>query len=68
MLVENVTIYFLKKIIAMQKNYITNAQIRKAKVPQYKNLSIEKIIDFVTDRSDVEHYLPDDEDMPKIPK
>ena len=37
-------------------------------VPQYKNLSVEKILEFVIDKPYVFMYFPDEIDMPKVPK
>ena len=45
-----------------------NADVQTIYVPQYKNLSLEKIMEFVAAQGAVEHYLPDEVDLPKIPK
>ena len=37
-------------------------------LPQYKNLSVERIMEFVGDHDDINHYLPDDPDLEKVPK
>ena len=37
-------------------------------VPQYKNLSVEKILEYAADKPIVTMYLPDDIDLPKVPK
>ena len=66
--IENVTIYFLKDIIARRKAYVKNDQVKTLYVPQYKNLSVEKILEFVSDLHVVHNYFPDDIDLPKVPK
>ena len=62
------TIYFLKDIISRKKKYLNNADIQTVHVPQYKNLSLEKIFDFVVSKPQVEYYLPDEPDLKKVPK
>ena len=37
-------------------------------VPQYKNLSLEKIFEYIGQVPQIEAYLPDEIDIPKIPK
>ena len=37
-------------------------------VPQYEGLAIKDILEFVSDKPQVEYYLPEDIDLPKIPK
>ena len=65
---DNVTIYFLKDILARKKNKIENNDVQTLHVPAYKNLSLEKIFDFVGDRPKIMSYLPDDPDIRKVPK
>ena len=65
---DNVTIYFLKDILARRKAYIHNDKVKTLHVPQYKNLSIEKILEFVIDKPYMFMYFPDEIDMPKVPK
>ena len=45
--VDNTTIYFLKDILARRKAYIHVDDVKTLHVPQYKNLTLEKIMDFV---------------------
>ena len=66
--VDNVTIYFLKDILARRKAYVYNDKVKTIHVPQYKNLSVEKILEFVVDKPYMFMYFPDEIDMPKIPK
>ena len=37
-------------------------------MPQYKSLSLEKILEFISDIPDIESFLPDDQDIAKTPK
>ena len=66
--IENVTIYFLKDITARKKLYVHNTRIKSLYVPMYKNLSLERIFEFVNGQPEVTQYFPDQEDLPKIPK
>ena len=65
---DNTTIYFLKDILARRKRYLTVDEVKTLHVPQYKNLTLEKIMDFVRDKPRISQYLPDEVDLPKIPK
>ena len=65
---DNVTIYFLKDILARRKRKLLNHEVQTIHVPMYKNLSVDKIIDFVADKPMVESYLPDSPDLAKVPK
>ena len=37
-------------------------------MPQYDVLTVEKILEFLLEQGEVEHYLPDDVDLEKIPR
>ena len=63
---DNTTIYFIKDIMARKKGYIRNDQVQTLFVPQYNNLSLERILNFVGDN--ISDFLPDDLDLPKVPK
>ena len=65
---DNVTIYFLKDICNQHKRHLKNKSIQHLHVPQYKNLSVEKILEFISDIPDIADYLPDDIDLAKTPK
>ena len=65
---DNVTIYFLKDILAQRKAFVNVDDVKTVYVPQYKTLSVEKILAFATEQPRLEHYLPDDIDLPKVPK
>ena len=54
--------------MARKKNYIPVDDVKTLHVPQYKNLTLEKIMDFVRNKPRVGQYLPDEVDLPKIPK
>ena len=62
------TIYFLKDILGRRKAYLRNDDVKTLHVPQYKNLSIEKMMAFIARKGLVDLYLPDELDLPKIPK
>ena len=66
--VDNVTIYFLKDILARRKAYIMVDDVKTMHIPQYKNLSVEKILDFALDKPRIANYLPDEPDLQKVPK
>ena len=66
--IDNVTIYFLKDIIGRKKAYLTNDDVKSLHVPQYKNLSLEKLLDYVSNRGRIDLYLPDQPDLRKVPK
>ena len=65
---DNTTIYFIKDIMARKKGYIRNDQVQTLFVPQYNNLSLERILNFVGDKPNISDFLPDDLDLPKVPK
>ena len=45
-----------------------NHEVKTLYVPHYKNLSMEKIFEYVETQPRVAPYLPDEADIPKIPK
>ena len=51
-----------------KKRSLNNSEIQTMHVPQYKNLSLEKIFAFVAGKPMIELYLPDDPDLEKVPK
>ena len=53
----------LKDILAQRKGYVHIDAIKTIYVPQYKNLSIEKILEFAIDRPSIMSYLPDEPDL-----
>ena len=66
--VDNTTIYFLKDILARRKVYLHNDAVKNIHVPQYKSLSLENVLNFASTKPQIDLYLPDDPDLPKIPK
>ena len=65
---DNVTIYFLKDVMGRRKAYLANEQVKNIHVPQYKNLTLEKVMAFVAGKPQVGMYLPDPPDLQKVPK
>jgi hypothetical protein len=63
-----VTIYFLRDICNRKKLRLKNDAIKTLHVPQYKNLTLNHIMDFASNHPKVFDYLPDEPDLPKIPK
>ena len=43
-------------------------KVKAVNVPQYKNLTIDKVLAFAKEAGPIEHYLPDDQDIEKLPK
>ena len=62
------TVYFLKDVLNRKKRHLKNDDIVNFHVPQYKSLSVEKILEFICDLPDIADYLPDDPDLAKVPK
>ena len=58
----------LKDILMQRKAYVPVDEVKTLYVPQYKNLSIDKILAFATSKPRLELYLPDDPDLEKVPK
>jgi len=61
-------VYFLKDVLNRKKRHLKNDDIVNFHVPQYKSLSVEKILEFISDLPDIADYLPDDPDLMKVPK
>ena len=62
------TIYFLKDIISGTKKRVPGKEVRHIAIPQYENLTIEKIAIFVNTYGKVADYLPDGKEIQKVPK
>ena len=62
------TIYFLKDIISGRKKRVLGKEMRHIAIPQYENLTIEKIAVFVNNYGSVVNYLPDGKEIQKVPK
>ena len=65
---DNVTIYFLKDILARKKSYVRNEAIQTVYVPQYEGLYLKDIAEFAVQHPNIATYLPDEPDLPKTPK
>ena len=62
------TIYFLKDILGRKKAYLHNDAVKNIHVPQYKNLTAERVMKFASNHLGVVNYLPDKPDIAKVPK
>ena len=58
----------MKDILAQKRAFVHIDDVKTIYVPQYKNLSVEKILEFATEKPRLEQFLPDDIDLPKVPK
>ena len=43
-------------------------KVKAVNVPQYKNLTVDKVLAFAKEAGPIEHYLPDDQYIEKLPK
>ena len=48
---DNVTIYFLKDILGRKKAYLHNDDVKNIHVPQYKNLTVDRVMKFALSHS-----------------
>ena len=48
--------------------YLHNDDVKTMYVPQYENLTLKKIFQFISPKPKIALYLPDDPDLPKTPK
>ena len=60
--------YFLKDIVERKKAYLHNDDVKNIHVPQYKNLTLEHVLDFASQQPRIDQYLPDQPDLQKVPK
>lgn len=60
--------YFLKDVVNRKKAHVTCDDVKTVFVPQYKNLSLECIFEFANQHPLLVNYLPDEVDLPKVPK
>ena len=51
-----------------RKRKILGKEVRHIAIPQYEELTISKISDFVEPHHIIHLYLPDPKEIPKIPK
>ena len=50
------------------KKRVLGKDVRHIAIPQYEGLTIEKIAEFVAPYHTIHHYLPDEKEIPKVPK
>ena len=65
---EQVTIYFLKDLMAGSKKSIQGKNVAWIAIPQYEGLTIDKIAAFVAPYNVVADYLPHAKELGKLPK
>jgi len=65
---EQVTIYFLKDLMAGRKKRIKGKDVKWITIPQYKALTIDKIAAYVAPHNVVADYLPVHKEICKLPK
>ena len=46
--------------VSLTERFVPNEKIQTIFVPQYKNLSIERILEFIADKPDILDFMPDD--------
>ena len=62
------TIYFLKDVLSCKKKHVKNSHVQTLWCPQYENLTLKCIGGYVGQHPDINKYLPDAADLPKVPK
>ena len=67
---DNVTIYFLKDLMAGRKKMISTKMVKTIHIPQYEGLGVKEILRFLDDNHpNIFIYLPEREiELPKTPK
>ena len=58
----------MKDIVAGRKKAIKNTDVTHIYAPQYEALTIEKILAFVDNYTDIRSFLPDAKDIPALPR
>ena len=59
---DTITIYFCKALVTgTAKKFVSCDRVRYLNVPQYKELSLAKIYDFLTDYPEFNKYMPERE-------
>ena len=59
---DTITIYFCKALVTVDsKKFVNCDSVRYLNVPQYKELSLAKIYDFLTDFPEFNRYMPETE-------
>ena len=54
--------------MGMKKKAISNKEVKHLYAPQYPSLSIEKILEFANQFQELSHYMPDQCDIPLLPR
>ena len=65
---ENVSSYFLKDLYSGMKDFVDVDDAKTVNAPQYESLTVAQILDFTMSYPRVERYLPDEIDLPKVPR
>ena len=59
---DTITIYFCKALLTgSTKKFVSCDRVRYLNVPQYEELSLAKIYDFLTDFPEFNRYMPETE-------
>ena len=67
---DTITIYFCKALVTgTAKKFVSCDRVRYLNVPQYEELSLAKIYDFLSDYPDFNRYMPETEqEVKKLPR
>ena len=65
---SRVTTYFLKDLISGTKKFVNCSDVKVCFAPHYEDLTVADILDFALSKPNVEEYLPDKRDVPKLPR
>ena len=60
--------YFLRDLGCSRKRRLHVDNVKYLNVPHYKSLTVDEILVFCSAYPDIQLYLPDDVDLPKVPK
>ena len=58
----------MKSLMSGQKKAIKTAEVKYLYAPQYSTLSLEKLLGFALQFQDLEVYLPEERDIPILPR
>lgn len=66
---DTVTVYFLKDIIEGTKRFVSTQSVRHLAVPQYQNLSMKCILDFLAQFEAMHLHMPSEShEIAKLPR
>lgn len=65
---STINIYFMKEVLADRKRAVPAKLIKHLFVPQYKNLTMARLLDFARLHPKVFEYLPDERDIAALPR